>query len=90
MIKNNHKTDQIIQKIAFMLDRTMKLKLLQNLKLMRDTPTTQLRKDFFDRINRIKRLIKRKTFLSWPEARPKGYHSRLEIANAICGFLLAL
>ena len=86
MIENNHKTVQIIQKIDFMLDRTAKSELFQNHVLTWDTPTTQLKKRSFDRIIRIKRLIKRKIFLPWPEARPKGYHSPLEIANAIRGF----
>jgi len=29
---------------------------------------------------------KEKIILSWPEARPKGYHSPLAMVNAICGF----
>jgi hypothetical protein len=51
-------------------------------------------KKFFDRIYRIKRSIKRRLFLFWPNAKTKGYHlirnkksaRRQAMASAWAGF----
>jgi hypothetical protein len=49
-------------------------------------PSTRQRKDFFDRINRIKRWIKREAVLSRPEGGLKVHQSPLAMVHAISGF----